>query len=66
MTEQKRFKNIREPVSIKVFDTGSDVVEVKENLGLFDIYVNDLKVETFKTKNMALEIAEQAAEALGK
>lgn len=66
MTEQKRFKNIREPVSIQVFDAGNDMVEVKENLGLFDIYVNDLKVETFKTKNMALEIAEQAAEALGK
>ena len=58
MTEQKRFKNIREPVSIKVFDTGNDVVEVKENLGLFDIYVNDL------TKDAADEAAKDAIEAM--
>lgn len=63
--DQKRFKNIRESVSIKVFETGQDKVEVREALGLFNIYINDQKVETFKTKNMALEVAEQAAEALG-
>jgi len=63
--DQKRFKNIRESVSIKIFEAGQDTVEVREALGLFNIYINDQKVETFKTKNMALEVAEQAAEALG-
>lgn len=63
--DQKKFKSIRESVLIKKFDAGQDTVEVKQTLDCFDIFVNGQKVESFKTKDTALEIAEEAAKAIG-
>ena len=65
--DQKRFKNIRESgTSIKVYSAGEDKVEVRWAINSFDVYMNDQKVESFKTQQMALEIAEEASKALGK
>lgn len=62
--DQKRFKNFREPATIKIFEAGEDWIEVQQDVDRYDIVINDQVVETFKTKDMALAIAEQAAEAL--
>lgn len=65
--DQKRFKQIRESgLSIKVYSAGQDKVEVRRAINSFDVYMNDQKVESFKTQQMALEIAEEASKALGK
>jgi hypothetical protein len=64
--EQKRFKSLRESVSIKTFETDDYRVEVRQNFSSYDIFINDHLVESFKTKEMALEIAEQSIEALKK
>lgn len=63
----KRLKNIRESGRILLsLPAGTEKVEVKEALGLYGIYINDQKVETFRTKETAFEVAIEAAEALGK
>jgi hypothetical protein len=64
--EQKRFKSLRESVSLKTFETDDYRVEVRQNFSSYDIFVNDQLVESFKTKEMALEVAEQSIEALKK
>jgi hypothetical protein len=64
--EQKRFKSLRESVSLKTFETDDYRVEVRQNFSSDDILVNDQLVESFKTKEMALEVAEQSIEALKK
>jgi hypothetical protein len=65
--DQKRFKQIRESgSSIKVYSAGQDKVEVRRAINSFDVYMNDQRVESFKTQQMALEIAEEASKALGK
>lgn len=64
--EQKRFKSLRESVSIVIHETDKYRVEVKNNFGSYDIFVNDHLVESFKTKEMALEVTEQTIEALKK
>jgi hypothetical protein len=64
--EQKRFKSLRESVSITIYEAGEYRVEVKDNFSSYDIFVNDHLVESFKTKEMALEVAEQSIEALRK
>jgi hypothetical protein len=64
--EQKRFKSLRESVSIKTFETDDYRVEIRQNFNSYDIFINDHLVESFKTKEMALEIAEQSIEALKK
>jgi hypothetical protein len=64
--EQKRFKSLRESVSITIYEAGEYRVEVKDNFSSYDIFVNDHLVESFKTKEMALEVAEQTIEALRK
>ena len=64
--EQKRFKSLRESVSVKTFETDDYRVEVRQNFSSYDIFVNDQLVESFKTKEMALEVAEQSIEALRK
>lgn len=63
--DQKRFKQFRDSVSIKVFEAGKYWVEVRQNRNSYDIFVDDHKVESFRTKQRALETAEQAAKALG-
>lgn len=63
----KRLKNIRESGRILLsLPAGTDKVEVKEALGSYGIYINDQRVETFRTKETAFEVAIEAAEALGK
>jgi TfoX/Sxy family transcriptional regulator of competence genes len=64
--EQKRFKSLRESVSIKMFEADDYRVEVRQSFSSYDIFVNDQLVESFKTKEMALEVAEQSIEALKK
>jgi hypothetical protein len=64
--EQKRFKSLRESVSIEIFETDNYRVEVRQNFSSYDIFVNDHLVESFKTKETALEIAKQSVEALRK
>jgi hypothetical protein len=64
--ELKKLKDIRESGKILLsLPAGTDKVEVKETLGVYYIYINDLKVETFRTKETALEVANEAAQALG-
>lgn len=62
--DQKRFKYFRQPATIKVFEAGEDKIEVQQDIDQYDIVINDQVVETFKTKDMALSVAEQTAEAL--
>jgi hypothetical protein len=62
--DQKRFKYFREPATIKRFEAGEDRIEVQQDIDHYDIVINDQVVETFKTKEMALTVAEQTAEAL--
>ena len=65
MMEQKKFKSLRNPTLVKEHSVGDIQIQVQKCLGHFDIYVDGVKVETFRTKNMALLTAEQAAKALG-
>lgn len=62
--DQKRFKYLREPATIQVFEAGEDKIEVKKTIDLYDIVINDQVVETFKTRDMALTVASETAEAL--
>lgn len=62
--DQKRFKSLREPATIKIFEAGQEQIEVQRGIDRYDIVINDQVVETFKTKDMALSVAEQTAEAL--
>ena len=65
--ELKRLKDIRESGrTLLSLPAGTDKVEVKETLGLYGIYINDQRVEAFRTRETALEVAIEAAEALGK
>ena len=62
--DQKRFKNFREPATIQVFEAGEDRIEVQQDVDRYDIVINDQVVETFKTKDMALSVAEETVKAL--
>lgn len=63
--ELKRFKSLLKPVSIDSFDAGDEnVVEVRQGIDSFAIFVNDVMVEKFFTKKVALEVAEEAADAI--
>jgi uncharacterized membrane protein len=62
--DQKKFKNLRESITIQLFDAGKATIEVKRSINSFDVYVNDFMVEAFKTEKMALEVAKEAADAI--
>ena len=63
--ELKRFKSLRNSAIIKEFDAGDIKIHVENRMGHFDIYVDGVRVETFKTKEAALKVAEQAAKGIG-
>ena len=64
--ELKRFKQIRESGKIiKSYVSGENNIEVKETFNAITISLNAEIVETFKTKEMALLVAEQIYNALG-
>lgn len=64
--ELKRFKQIRESGKIiKSYVSGENNIEVKETFNAITISLNAEIVETFKTKEMALLVAEQTYNALG-
>jgi hypothetical protein len=63
--EQKRFKSLRNSAIIKQYDAGDIQIQVQQRVDHFDIYVDGVKVETFKTKDAALKVAEQAAKGIG-
>lgn len=64
--ELKRFKQIRESGKIiKNYVSGENCIEVIETFNAITISLNAEIVETFKTKEMALLVAEQIYNALG-
>lgn len=63
--EQKKFKSLRNPAVVKEYDAGDIKIQVQKHMDRFDIYVDGVKVETFKTKDAALKVAEQAAKGIG-
>ena len=63
--EQKKFKSLRNSAIIKQFDAGDIKIHVENHMDHFDIYVDGVKVETFKTKDAALKTAEQAVKGIG-
>lgn len=62
----KRFKHFRQAEkTVKVYNIGENCIKVNETFSAFSIYLNDSLVEHFKTKDMALLVAEQTFQALG-
>ena len=64
MMEQKKFKSLRNSAIIKQFDAGDIKIRVENHMGHFDIYVDGVKVESFKTEYMALKTAEETANGI--
>ena len=62
--ELKKFKELR-LISITEKVTNDNKVEVKKTNDLFAVCIDGLVVETFKTKEAAIEAADDAIEALG-
>lgn len=62
--ELKKFKQIRD-ISEVVHITESVKVEIKKINGLFVVCMNDIQLESFRTKEAAKEAAEDAVESLG-
>lgn len=62
--ELKKFKQIRD-ISEVVHITESVKVEIKKINGLFVVCMNDIQLESFRTKEAAEEAAEDAVESLG-
>ena len=64
MMEQKKFKSLRNPTLVKEHSVGDIQIQVQKCLGHFDIYVDGVKVESFKTEYMALKTAEETANGI--
>jgi hypothetical protein len=62
--EQKKFKSLRNSTIIKQYDVEDIQIQVQKHMDRFDIYIDGVKVETFRTKDMALKTAEEAAKGI--